>query len=1105
MTPERWRQVEVLFESVCAQPPDERSRFLAVAAGDDSELRNEVASLIASSSRHDALLEQPAFGGVNRILERDPNDDDATRLVGARLGAYRVTRVIASGGMGTVLLAHRDDAQFEKKVAIKVIRRGLGGVDAHRKRDAVRRFQVERQVLANLDHPHIARLIDGGTTAGGRPYYVMEYIEGQPIDRFCSEQALAPRDILSLFSHVADAVQYAHQKLVIHRDLKPTNILVTAAGEPKLLDFGLAKPLDDSTVTEHTVSGAFMGSFHYAAPEQLTPKHGTVDTRTDVYALGLILYRLLTGRPPYPISGTMSDILNHIADTDPPRPSLVSHAIDDEVDTITLTALSKEQHRRYQSAGSLRQDIRRYLAGEPILAKGDSHWYVLRKTAHRFRVPLALGATLVVLLVFFGIGMALSANRARIAERRAAASAASLAEALHFSTIERGRGGGRTGNPALAENCIWPEYLSPSELAGIKPRGIHAHWALRELYSQHPCLATLKSGSRLNIVRFIPHTDNIATLLTNGDIVIQGTHPARMEQRIPADVHQAGAMDVTSDGRWLAHAGRDNTIVLCDTTTWRATRTLRGLSAIPTWMQFNTASTHLVASNAEEVMVWDIDTTTAVLTLNVPNGERTATLSPDASALAIASPPNFVDLYDTASGVRTTRFDRAQRSVAQLSFGPDGRLLAAGGWDDAVRVYDVTDGSVVTHIPELSAFPRTMRLFETADGLLRLVAAGGDKILYLWDIPSGEQVFTGAGHTAGIIEFDVDINRSLIATSAGDQTVKLWEMAPLLNMRKFLGHTSTVFSVSFDPQGQRLASSSGHDDLAIKIWSTTSGDILHDLRGHTGVVSKIAFNPDGTILASCSYDGTVRLWDPDSGRHLHTWDKHSSTINSLSFTRTGDVLASASDDKTIRLWNMATLAEDAVLLQDTIRIPSVALHPFDNMLVTSGGYSKSIVLWNLETMTHREIPGHELCSRAVAFSPAGQWLASSGDDHVIHLWSGRANDRGRHIRTLEGHDRDVFAVAFSSDGSILASGDRDGDIKLWETSTGLCLATLAGHRDMVFSVMFSPDDRFLASGSRDTVVGLWDLQYYDRHIEGNRAHQAARVARRQHSIETSAQ
>ena len=381
MPQENWDRIQEIFLHAADLPPAERAAFLDRTCNDDAEVRREVESLL----RADATGE---FAVQTAIKSEAASMLDESSLVGARLGPYRLLNEIGRGGMGSVYLAERDDEHYRKLVAVKVVKRGMdtAGVLA--------RFRHERQILAGFEHPYIARLIDGGTTPDGRPFFVMEYIEGQPIVTYCQERNLDLESRLRLFLRVCEAVSYAHRALVVHRDLKPNNILVDREGIPKLLDFGVAKLLDPGADPGLTSTVFAMGPLTpaYASPEQV--RGLPITTTADVYALGAILYELLTGTVAQKIDPhTPSEIERVVCQTEVLRPSIAARAaglprLNSDVDNIVLMALRKERERRYTSVDQLAEDIRRHLDGRPVLARQDSLGYRAQKFVGRNRFPI---------------------------------------------------------------------------------------------------------------------------------------------------------------------------------------------------------------------------------------------------------------------------------------------------------------------------------------------------------------------------------------------------------------------------------------------------------------------------------------------------------------------------------------------------------------------------------------------------------------------------------------------------------------------------------------------------------------------------------------------
>ncbi len=404
LSPDRWALIKSLFAEAAELPTVARAAWLTERCGTDAALRAEIEKMLAADAQAEAFLENAPINSFAREQFAE----------GESVGAYRIVRELGRGGMGTVYLAERAAAGFEQRVALKVIKRGMDSDEV------LRRFIAERQILAQLNHPHIARLLDGGQTADGRPFYVMEYIEGVALDDYAKTHSLSIAERLQLFQQVCAAVQYAHQQLVIHRDLKPSNILVTADGMAKLLDFGIAKVL--STDDSATVTQAVMLTPAYASPEQL--RGARLTTASDVYALGVILYELLTGVSPYEVVPTETQAFSKaVCETEPLRPSVRAlrteggQPINAELDYLVMMALRKEPTRRYGSVEQFNADIHRYLNGLPVSARPDTLRYRASKFVKRNRTLTA--ATLAVALSLTG-GIALTLRQARIAERERA-------------------------------------------------------------------------------------------------------------------------------------------------------------------------------------------------------------------------------------------------------------------------------------------------------------------------------------------------------------------------------------------------------------------------------------------------------------------------------------------------------------------------------------------------------------------------------------------------------------------------------------------------------------------------------------------------------------
>ena len=442
--------VERIFHAALELPPDEVSAFLEQSCAGDASLRRQVELLLESHRQADRFIEQPLVRPQADAIESA--DDD--RLLGQVVGQYRILRRLGGGGMGVVYLAQRADQHYEKRVAVKLIKRGMD-TDS-----VLRHFHTERQILATFDHPNIAHLLDGGATDDGRPYFVMEYVEGVPVDAYCDAQQLSITQRLQLFRQICGAVTYAHRHAVIHRDLKPSNILVDSDGVPKLLDFGIAKVLQPGEYRESilTMLGLRMMTPDYASPEQVRGE--ALTTASDVYSLGVVLYKLLTGSQPYDLPRTSHDISRAITETEPRRPSAAvgsaerwARGLRGDLDNIVLMALRKEPERRYQSVERFSDDIRRHLERLPVLARQDTFGYRAMKFVQRNKAATA-AAVLVTLSLLGGI-VATSWQAQKAREQEAIAKAAKARAEERFNDVRR-----------LANSVLFEYYDAIENLPG---------------------------------------------------------------------------------------------------------------------------------------------------------------------------------------------------------------------------------------------------------------------------------------------------------------------------------------------------------------------------------------------------------------------------------------------------------------------------------------------------------------------------------------------------------------------------------------------------------------------------------------------------------------
>jgi len=536
--PARWQRLQQLFEGALDIPPERRGQWLVEACPDDTELRRRAESLILHESQPsivagvvgaaagmasaglagaaDAAAGGAAGEGVTQAPDYSLLWEPAP---GDRLGPYNIIRLLGRGGMGAVYLAERDDDQFHKTVAIKLVRASLLLIP-----EMMARFRSERQILASLDHPNIARLFDGGAAPNGTPYVVMEYVDGTPLDEYCAHKNLSVPERLRLFRKICGAVHYAHQNLIVHRDIKPDNVLVTQEGEPKLLDFGIAKLLDP-TAAGQTQTRARLMTPDYASPEQVRGE--PVTTATDVYALGVLLYELLTGDLPYKLKTSEAyELEQAICLSEPRRPSSIQAGLRGDLENIILMALRKEPVLRYASVEQFSEDVRRYLDGYPVIARTGVWSYRASKFVRRNAAAVGAAALAAVLILVFAIGMSLQARR--IAKERDAAAlerqksqqvAAFLTDLFRLADPTRTKGGAITARELLDSGAkrLETELAGQPEIQAAMMNEIGAVYRSLGLYQEARVIAEKGLAIRRRVLGN-EHPD-VAASLTNLSIL----------------------------------------------------------------------------------------------------------------------------------------------------------------------------------------------------------------------------------------------------------------------------------------------------------------------------------------------------------------------------------------------------------------------------------------------------------------------------------------------------------------------------------------------------------------------------------------------------------
>lgn len=1042
---DRDEEIERLFYGVLDLPEADRDAWLEGQAPATPEVLAEVRSLLRAYAAAPGLLD-PAM-----LRDRTDAAPGPEALAGRVLGPWRILKLLATGGMGAVYLGERIDDAFRMRVAVKILTTGSFHPGL------LSRFRIERQVLADLDHPGIARLLDGGTTAEGTPYLVMEYVEGAPLLEFARTRELSIEARLRLFLEVAAAVQYAHSRLVIHRDLKPGNILVRDDGHPKLLDFGIAKVFQSESAAggaETVAATAWAMTPRYASPEQIRGER--VTTASDIYSLGVVLHELLTGRLPYTVTGdSLIDLGRAICEAPLVPPSRIpglagARRLAGDLDTILLKALAKDPDRRYASVAGFAGDVRRHLDGEPVLARGDSAGYRLRQFARRHRGLVAGLASFVAVLV---AALAITLAFSRRSEENA--------EAARWSAY--------AGALAAAEAAIMNHSVREAEeLLAMIPAGYDG-WEHRHLRARldRSRRAFRAHAAGITQLRFSP--DGSRFLTTGVDRAVRvwdtATGDSLAGWRVDAEVESG---DFAARGHLVVFGLTDGRVLLAAPGSVTVDSLGRGsnfaiLDAHPDGDQ--------VAAGFEngEVALFDVASRTEVRRWKAHYRLAVPAWSPDGALLATAGSDSLVRIWELPSGRLRATLAGHRHRIFGLAFSPDGRQVASASRDRTATVWDLETGAVVTSFSEHRGTPSPLVFLP--DGR-RILSAGTEGRVLCWDARTGARLSEFHGHRADVAALDVTPDGRLVATGEWDGTVRYW--SPNTDDIRILALPDVsdmrpVTDLDIDPTGTLLVALSNHDyALARRV-------VLRDLEG--GWVRQLESVYPASVAC---VDSTLLLVGTDHGlielrngvfEWAHGVTAHRGRVGCLLDLGDGRRLVSGGDDGQLRLWALPGLDSLASVAAHSSAIVSVATDGAGRH-VASAAADGTIRLWDLESgRPPALLPAEAAGAHRLALDPAGRRLAYTTASGAACLWSMEA---GASPDTLLNPGSGALSIAFSPDGARIVVGSHNSMLYILDVDRRATLLRLHGHLSRVGVVRFTPDGRRLLSGSQDGTIRVWD-------------------------------
>jgi WD40 repeat protein len=1015
--------------------------------------------------------------------------DAPGRGVGAaatrHVGDYEILGEIGRGGMGVVYKAR--DAKLARLVAIKMIRSA-----AYASQADVERFLAEARAKARLQHPGIVPIYEVGEQEG-LPFLVMALVEGCSLHERLTDGPLPVGEATRLVRQVAEAIHHAHTRGVLHRDLKPQNILLqldvgaqqfsaegsrrdayragvadshrsAVAAAPKVSDFGLARLVGQDGLT---VTGEILGTPGYMPPEQAAGRAMDVGPHSDVYSLGAVLYCVLTGRPPFQ-TAEVAETLRQVRDQEPVPPRRLNSGVPRELETICLKCLEKNPHRRYPSAAALANDLQRFEQGQPILAVRAGALTYAAKWMRRRPAIAGLLATILLLAVTgcasFVWAYSIARREADRARRESMRADSEAAEArIQAQEAQFGLYVSQIGR-AQAELLANDQPAAARVLQQTRPELRGWEYGYLRRSSEGTPLILHCPGGQVRAVAFSPDGARIFTGSADSNARVWDSRSGRELLTISGHAGPVTAIACSADRKSVATASRDGTSRVWEYRSGKPLLELRGHKKSVNAICFDPVGGRIAtAADDQTACLWDASSGELLLTLHPEDGAVNAVaFGPDGKAL-VTGCGNMVQVWDALNGARLRSFE-TQGVVRGVAVSPDGARLAAATADGRTSAWDRRSGQELF----------TVRGHTAANSLAyspdanRLATAYADGIVQVCDAKTGAEVSTLRGHASSIdaVAFGPDGMR--LVTGSWDETARVWDLYTETTGLTIRGHGGPLSTAVFNADGSRLVTASR--DKTARVWNSQTGRQLLVL-SHRGTVFSAAYSPDGDRLATGAQDFLARIWDAHTGTELLALAGHGGSVESVEFSPDGTRLATGSDDRTARIWDSRNGAQVLVLSGHSGAVRAVAYSQDGTRLATASD-DRTVRVWDAVTGEQLlELTGHAAVVDAVVFSRDGTRLASGSWDKTARVWDART---GAEIVICDGHANALTDVSFNPSGTRLATGSWDKTARVWDVATGQELVVIRGHTDKVSSAVFSPDGAFLATASHDRSARIWD-------------------------------